>query len=102
MTQTPQTKNELRCFCSRSPLLATYGLDEEGKMYVHVRIFKQRRIFGEVIARGGKLSLHCRECLRWHTVRFVEPHKAVLEEDTDPQPAGSEASTTPMLAPRAP
>lgn len=92
-----RTKNELRCFCSRAPLLATYGVDESGLLYVHVRIFKQRRIYGEVIVREGKVSLHCRECLRWHTVKIIQPNTAVLEEDTDPQPIRPEPHPTVTL-----
>lgn len=93
-----RTKNELRCFCSRAPLLATYGVDEKGKLYIHVRIFKQRRIYGEVIVQEGKVSLHCRECLRWHTVKIVQPNTAVLVEDTDPKPTEPQ-SNQPILAP---
>lgn len=79
------TKNELRCFCSRTPLLATYGVDETGRLYVHVKIYKQRRIFGEVLVTDGIVKLHCRECLRWHTV-IIKPRlgKAELVEDLQP------------------
>ena len=94
------TKNELRCFCSRAPLLAVYGLDKRGQLYVHVKIFKQNRIYGEMLVRGGEVNLHCRECLRWHTVKIVQPGTAVLLEDTEPQPIESEAPRQPMLAPR--
>lgn len=97
-----RTKNELRCFCSRQPLLATYGVDQNMQLYIHVRIYKQRRIYGEVIVREGKVSLHCRECLRWHTVKIVQPNTAMLVEDTDPKPEVAEADTPSMLAPRAP
>jgi hypothetical protein len=79
-----RTSNELRCFCAREPLLATYGIDERGKLYVHVRIFKQRRIFGEVVVTEGKVSLHCRECLRWHKVVIKQPGEAGLIEQADP------------------
>lgn len=79
-----KTTNELRCFCGREPLLATYGVDENGQLYIHVKIFKQRRIFGEIlITEGGKVSLHCRECLRWHVVR-IRRQTAELVEDSDP------------------
>lgn len=80
----PRTKKELRCFCSRGPLLGTYGLDEKGELYIHVKIFKQRRIFGEIIVQQGRVSLHCRECLRWHTVQIVQPGTAVLVEGSPP------------------
>ncbi len=85
------TKNELRCFCSREPLLATYGLTFDGKLYVHVKIFKQRRIYGEIVVTEGKVKLHCRECLRWHTVSLRQPGKAELTEDLEPPPMVMEA-----------
>lgn len=84
MSLSRKTSNELRCFCGRQPLLATYGVDEDDRLYIHVKIFKQRRIFGEVLVTEGTVSLHCRECLRWHTVRIRPSGKAVLEETTDP------------------
>lgn len=96
------TKNELRCFCSREPLLAMYGVDEYGKIYVHIKIFKQRRIYGEAIIREGKVSLHCRECLRWHTVKIIQPGAAVLVEDTDPPPVHPQSVQPDMLAPTPP
>lgn len=79
-----RTSNELRCFCGREPLLATYGIDEEGRLYVHIKIFKQRRIFGEVLVTEGKVKLHCRECLRWHTVKIRQSGTAELAESTAP------------------
>lgn len=84
-----KTHNELRCFCSRNPLLATFGLDEQGKLYVHVKVFKQNRIFGEVLVTEGTVKLHCRECLRWHKVVMRQPGKAELEE-TQPDPSAAE------------
>ncbi len=77
------TSNELRCACSRHPLLATYGLTQDGEIYVHVKIFKQQRIFGEVVVTEGKVSLHCRECLRWHRVVIKSKTNVRLTEETD-------------------
>lgn len=77
------TTNELRCVCSRHPLLATYGLTQDGKVYIHIKIFKQQRIFGEVIITEGKVSLHCRECLRWHKVSIRQQGDVRLIEETD-------------------
>ncbi len=76
------TEHELRCeFCRRSPLLATFGLDSGGNLFVRVKIWKQSRIFGEIIAEGGPLRIRCRECLRWHRVIFGSK-KVTLTEDT--------------------
>lgn len=78
-----RTKNELRCFCRRAPLLATYGLDKHGKLYIHVKIYKQARIFGEVLVVEGTVKLHCRECLRWHKVVMRSSGAAELVEEAD-------------------
>lgn len=87
MAPSKVTQNELRCFCARTPLLATYGLDEQGKLYVHVKIYKQRRIFGEVLILEGTVKLHCRECLRWHKVVMKSAGNAELVEDTGQHPS---------------
>jgi hypothetical protein len=78
------TKNELRCFCRHQPLLATYGVDEKSELYIHIKIFKQGRIFGEVLITRGVVKLKCRECLRWHTVVIRQPNRAELKEDSVP------------------
>lgn len=72
---------ELRCFCVREPLLAVYGVDEKGKLFVHVKVFKQRRVFAETVTYGGEIMLRCRECLRWQKVVIHQPGKASLKED---------------------
>lgn len=50
--------------------MATYGVDTEGKLYVHVKVYKQHRIYGNVkITLGtGTVELQCRECIRWYRV----------------------------------
>ena len=80
--------DELRCFCTRRPLLATYGVDSKGCLYVHVKIWKQRRLYGEVMVTGGRVQLRCRECLRLHTVVIRQPNRAALKEVTEALPAG--------------
>lgn len=75
-----RTKHELRCFCAREPLLAIFGVDEKGRLYVHQRVYKQGRVFGESLHYGGgTVALLCRECLRWQQVVIKERTKAVLE-----------------------
>lgn len=85
-----KTSNELRCFCARKPLLATYGITSTGKPYVHVKIYKQARIFGEVIVTEGKVLLHCRDCFRWHKVVIRPKAIPYLQEETDPPRIGAE------------
>lgn len=81
----------------RKPLLATYGVNEDGKLYVHIKVFKQQRIYGEVLVVDGRVKLHCRECLRWHTVIFVQPEKAELKQDEEP-PIIPAVNVSPMIA----
>lgn len=94
------TSNELRCFCSRSPLLATFGLDTQGKLYVHVKIYKQRRVYGEVLVTEGRVQLHCRECLRWHTV-ILRGNMAALREEQSAPAVVAQSEPVPTLAPHA-
>jgi len=67
-------------------LLATYGIDSKGKLFVHVKIYKARRIFGELVIEGGIVKIRCRDCLRWHTINIVG-NKASLEETHEKLPA---------------
>lgn len=83
-----RSKHDLRCFCSREPLLAVYGLDEDGKLYIHIRIWKQKRLYGEIVATGGTVRLRCRECLRWNTVVIRQPGVADLIESDVPVELG--------------
>jgi hypothetical protein len=80
-----KTVHELRCFCARAPLLAMYGIDERGALYVHVRVFKQKRIYGEVLIKEGTVQIHCRECLRWNTVKISHRGSVSLEEGPEPE-----------------
>lgn len=90
-----KTQNELRCFCARNPLLATYGIDEHGKLYIHVKVYKQQRVYGEVFITEGTVRLHCRECFRWHKVVMQTPGRAQLEEETGNVPLPVEVSRHP-------
>lgn len=60
---------ELRCFCTRRPLLGVIGQDAVGT-YLHIKVYKQGRIYGEVVAYAGPVKILCRECLRWHVVKI--------------------------------
>lgn len=94
MVNQPDKKTEVRCpFCSRSPLLAVCGRDEKGNPFVHVRIYKQKRIFGNVVATGGPVHLQCRECFRWLRIRFVRISDVNLDEIKAQDVPGSDAPT---------
>lgn len=66
-----KTKNQLRCVCSRKPLLAYYGIDKKDKLYVHIRVYKQSRVYGEFVITSGECQILCRECYRWTRVIFA-------------------------------
>lgn len=79
-----QTKNELRCPCSREPLLAVFGLDDKGKVYVHIKVYKNRRIFGEVVIHSGDVEIRCRECFRWYRL-IIRNNQPSLVETEQPE-----------------
>lgn len=79
----PRTKNDLRCLCRHAPLLAVFGLDGRGRLYLHIKVYKQDRIFGNLILRGGPVELQCRECFRWHVINFSSSGP-VMEETRAP------------------
>lgn len=63
---------EIRCFCSRKPLLAVCGRDiDSGLPYIHLKSMRSGRINAEAIVTEGAMRIHCRECLRWTTVTIV-------------------------------
>lgn len=80
----PRVQKKLQCFCARKPLLAVYGVDHEGQLFIHIKIWKQDRIYGEIVCTGGVTKIRCRECLRWHRIRVVQPDVMALQEDEEP------------------
>lgn len=70
---------ELRCSCRRAPLLAVCGRDASGGLFVHVKVFKQGRVFGEIVAEGP-VRLRCRECNRWNRVDIKSPTAQLIDE----------------------
>lgn len=88
-------RQELRCTCSRRPLLAIYGLDTDGQPFLHMKVYKGNRLYAEAVFTGGTARLHCRECLHWHVIRIRgrEPHMN-SEELPEQIPASMLAETT--------
>lgn len=80
------TKHELRCTCSRKPLLCVYGINDEGKPYLHFLAHKQRRPIMEVYIDSGSPRFKCKECLRWWEVVIRSTGKATLREEKVPAP----------------
>jgi hypothetical protein len=73
-------EKELRCFCRGTPLLATYGVDENGKRFVHVKVYKQNRLYAELIFDAGVARIRCRNCLRWHRIIFTSQSVRLSED----------------------
>lgn len=56
---------DIRCTCSRAPLLAVAGRDDSGAPYVHVKAYKQQKIITELVATSGVIRIRCRNCDHW-------------------------------------
>lgn len=80
-----RTAHDLRCFCSRHPKLAVYGVTDAGEGYVHVKIWKQSRVFGEVVMTAGVIDIACRECLRWTQVTIAKALVKVSPDEPTPR-----------------
>jgi hypothetical protein len=89
----PPGRKFLKCFCSMQPILAVYGTDQYGEPFVHLKVWKQRRLFGEAIFKGGTVQLLCRECTRWHVIN-IRPNQPVQIRETE-KPAELEAGVYP-------
>lgn len=77
----PAPELDFRCFCARRPLLAVCGRDTlTGEPFVWMKVHKQQRIFGEMIATAGTVRIRCRECLRWHTLTIKRETVDFVEE----------------------
>jgi hypothetical protein len=75
---------EWRCpFCPRRPLLAMYGVDVDGRLYVHVKIERSGRTTTESVFKGGSVSIKCRDCYRWQDI-VISGGRAVMEEIDPP------------------
>jgi hypothetical protein len=64
----------IRCTCSARPILAIARATDDGKWFIHVRVFKQRVVYGEMIVDSGSVRIKCRACSRWYklTIRMSE------------------------------
>ena len=76
-----QAPQELRCECSRRPLLAKAGI-EKGEPFLWIRHTKSSRPIIDVKFMGGRTEIVCRECRRVWRVRLG----AIMEVD---QPSSS-------------
>lgn len=72
---------ELRCFCRHHPLLGIAGRSDDGKGYVHIKVFKGSRLYTEVVVVSGTAVIRCRECFRWHRFQIVSAD--VIQSDSE-------------------
>lgn len=78
-------KHEWRCsFCARRPLLAMYGIDLDGRLYVHIKIERQGRTVSESVHKGGIVSVKCRDCYRWQEIK-MSSGRAMMSEIDEPE-----------------
>lgn len=99
MMSTSRKRNEIRCICARTPLLATYGTYKDGKPYIHIKVYKQRRIYGEVfISADAEVKIRCRECFRLQRVRIVS-NRPMMQEEYENMEAAGPTVGSPDVAP---
>lgn len=89
-----RTGKPLKCFCSRSPILAFYGVNDKGELYVHIKIYKARHVYGEIITTSGNITIRCRECLRWHTLVLSPDSGTASLVETEEVPIHDDESVT--------
>lgn len=74
-------RSEIRCICTRKPLLAMYGVDRYGEIYIHLKVYKQSRIYAEMfVSADAVVKIRCRECLRLHSIKIVSGRPLLKEE----------------------
>lgn len=66
-------------------MLAMYGIGNDEKLFIHVMVHKQSRIFGNLVFRGGLVELQCRECLRWHKITIMDKKAELTPHEGPPE-----------------
>jgi hypothetical protein len=94
-----ERRNDIRCICGRKPLLATFGRGGDGKLFIHVKVYKQSRIYGEVwVSADAEVKIRCRECLRVQKIKIVSD-RPLLEEEREMMDAMEDRSSVASVAP---
>ena len=79
-------KGDIRCFCSRHPLLGVYAVGVDGRPFVHVKVWKQGRLYTEIVVTGdAELSMKCRECYRWYRIFIKIGKQPQMVEIQEPE-----------------
>lgn len=74
-------QHEIRCICGRKPLLATFGRDAQGKLFIHMKVYKQSRVYGEIfVSADAEVKIRCRECLRLQKIKIISDRPLLQEE----------------------
>lgn len=75
---------EARCYCLHRPLLAVCGITESGEGFVHIKAWKGQRLLTEAVVTSGEVSIRCRECGKWHTIKVVYGGRPKSFSDSPP------------------
>lgn len=62
-----------------------YGIDENGILYIHIKVYKAKQIKSESFIRGGEVTLRCYSCDRYHVVR-IRQRAVILDKTRRPRP----------------
>lgn len=62
---------QVRCFCTERPLLAVVSIDERTREpIVHIKSWKGKRLYFEIVVVSGVVRVRCRSCLKWMTIKM--------------------------------
>ena len=71
---------QIRCICAVHPILAIARVSSTGTRFVHIRIYKQKKIYGEIVVESGLVRIRCRSCGRWYSLHVRhDSHEAIAE-----------------------
>jgi hypothetical protein len=74
-----EAPQEIRCQCSRKPLLARAGI-EDGSPFLWIRHNKGARSLLNMKIFGGRVEIACRECGRIWRIKLGERMEVVKPE----------------------
>jgi hypothetical protein len=88
-------KGEIRCFCSRSPLLAVFGVGKNSRPFIHVKVWKQNRLYTELVISGknAETSIKCRDCYRWYRIFITETSIPSITEVSENEVQNADSSS---------
>lgn len=58
--------------CHNHPRLAGFGVDADGRLFVHIMVYKANQMKADVYVNGGTVTLMCYKCHRYHTIRISD------------------------------